>query len=989
MGRHSIFIIILLAMVLFMVGISICFPTSIMARVKWTRTFGGANNDGAHSVQKTADGGYILGGWTYSYGASSADAWLIKTDSGGNETWSKTFGGTDYDYAYSVQQTQEGGYIVAGYTYSYGAGNADAWLVKTDYQGDEIWSKTFGGTDSDYANSVQQTTDGGHIVAGYKSDYAWLIKTDSDGQELWDKTFGGTYDYAESVQQTQDGGYIVAGYTNYYGTSKDYAWLIKTDSNGQELWSRIFDKSDNDIAHSVQQTQDGGYIVAGYTESYGSGSADVWLIKTDPQGNELWSKTFGGTDNDYSRSVIQTQDCGYIAAGWTESYGAGNYDAWLIKTDSQGNKRWSKTFGGIDNDYTNSVQQTQDGGYIVAGGTWSYGAGGRDAWLIKIINPIAYFVFSPLAPSTGEAVSFDTSNAEGNIVSYKWDFGDGNSSITPTANITHRFNQERTYTVILEVTDNNGDRDSFNKTIKVEKAEWIRSFGGLYGDYARSVKQTQDSGYIVTGWTASYGSGGYDTYLIKVDPKGNALWSRTYGGSNADYAYSVQQTRDGSYIMAGYTSSYGVGLDDVWLIKTDSQGNEIWNNTFGGLKNDRAYSVQQTADGGFIIVGYTESYSAGSPELYLIKTNSQGQGQWINTVGDSNYEYYGQSVIQTIDGGYIVTGYTKSLSAEYYDIFLIKSDSQGNVQWNRTFGGSDNDYAYSVQQTQDGGYILGGKTDSLGGSGYIIKTDSQGNEKYSRAVSASQISSIHQTYDHGYIATGVKNNDFFLIKISSSWNEEWTEILGGTAYDEAYSVQRTTDGGYIIAGHTSSYGAGSDDVWLVKIAPEIITKTLNFTLGWSPWSLPLRLTGGITSQELIADIPYARKITTWDTKLGRWLETTKTGNTITGDDFPIKEDLGYFILAEKEISYTFIGWYLIEAIIPELTYGWNYAKVFDPQKTITSYSFLKENPQAQQILSCSTTTGEWTYAMKGFFGLITGHNFTLEANMAYYIYCGQ
>ena len=257
----------------------------------WTKTFGGSCKDYGTSVQQTDDD-YIISGYTCSYGAGGYDAWLIKTDSQGNTLWDKTFGGSNYDYGSSVQQTSDGGYIITGHTYTSGAAGTDVLLIKTDSQGNKLWDKTFGGFNYNFGRSVQQTTDGGYIVAGTKTvsgnRYIWLIKTDSQGNKLWDRTFGGSNGgEGESVQQTSDGGYIITGYTSSSGAGETNVWLIKTDSQGNKLWDRTFGGSNDDIGNSVQQTSDGGYIITGHTYSYstGAGESDVWLIKTDSNGN--------------------------------------------------------------------------------------------------------------------------------------------------------------------------------------------------------------------------------------------------------------------------------------------------------------------------------------------------------------------------------------------------------------------------------------------------------------------------------------------------------------------------------------------------------------------------------------------------------------------------------------------------------------------------------------------------------------------------------
>jgi hypothetical protein len=361
-----------------------------LAIASFSATFGGTGIDRGYSVRQTNDGGYIITGITGPYGGVHEGICLIKTDSAGNQVWFDSLGGIDYDCGRSVQQTSDGGYIVAGSTYSSGSGGIDVHLVKTDPSGHQVWSRTFGGSGSDFGYSVEQTFDGGYVIAGYTDSYGageedvCLIKTDVSGNQLWFETFGGSGgDFGYSVEQTFDGGYVIAGYTGSFGAGGSDIYLIKTDSSGNQVWFNTFGGSSYDYSNSVQQTADGGYVITGTTGSHGDVFGDACLVKADSSGNQTWFKTFGGSSADHGESVQQTFDGGYTIAGTTNSYGAGGGDVYLVRTNFSGDQIWFRTFGGSHDDVGNSVQQTSDGGFIIAGSTESYGAGSSDAWLIK------------------------------------------------------------------------------------------------------------------------------------------------------------------------------------------------------------------------------------------------------------------------------------------------------------------------------------------------------------------------------------------------------------------------------------------------------------------------------------------------------------------------------------------------------------------------------------------------------------------------------
>jgi len=359
------------------------FVNTGFSQLIWQRTYGGADNDYGYSVQQTLDGGYIVAGVAYSFG-SSAQIYLIKTDSLGDTLWTKTYGGSADDLGMSVQQTTDGGYIIAGTTNSFGA-SRQVYLIKTDSLGDTLWTKTYGGVGNDLGTSVQQTTDRGYVIAGTTNSFGnstqvYLIKTDSLGDTLWTKTYGGTiYDRGYSVQQTQDRGYIIGGEGNS-SVDHDPIYLIKTDSLGDTLWTRTYCAT-FDEGRSVQQTQDGGYIIAGIR---GFNGIAIYLVKTDSLGDTLWIKAYRWEEAAWGYSVQQTQDSGYIVAGEAVNV-EGTYEYnyfYLVKTDSLGDTIWTKTYGTGMTEGARCVQQTTDGGYILVGSNAAFGNGWQ-VWLIK------------------------------------------------------------------------------------------------------------------------------------------------------------------------------------------------------------------------------------------------------------------------------------------------------------------------------------------------------------------------------------------------------------------------------------------------------------------------------------------------------------------------------------------------------------------------------------------------------------------------------
>ena len=372
----------LVAILMLIVPVSARAPDTL-----WTKTFGGGRTEWGYSVRQTTDGGFIVAGTTWSYGAGDCDIWLIKTDNQGNMLWNKTYGGPFLEMGHSVQQTFDGGYVIAGVTESFGSGDCDFYLVKTDSAGGMQWARTYGGTASDVAFSVCQTADNGYILTGYTDSYGagrediYLVKVDANGDTAWTKTYGyESFDNGNDVIQTSDGGYVITGVIDSSIQGADIP-LIKTDATGQVIWARQYGGRYGDVAYAVKQTRDGGFIVAGWTDSYGAGKKDVFLIRTNSAGDTIFTRTFGFTGHDEAFDIQQTDDDGFIAVGRT-SWNV--MDVYVIKTSGSGDSIWTKRIGGPQRDDAFSVRQTTDGGYIITGLTESFGAGYYDVYLIRL-----------------------------------------------------------------------------------------------------------------------------------------------------------------------------------------------------------------------------------------------------------------------------------------------------------------------------------------------------------------------------------------------------------------------------------------------------------------------------------------------------------------------------------------------------------------------------------------------------------------------------
>jgi len=356
---------------------------------------------------------------------------------------------------------------------------------------------------------------------------------------------------------------------------------------------------------------------------------------------------------------------------------------------------------------------------------------------------------------------------------------------------------------------------------------FCKAIGGPASEKGNSLIQTSDGGYAIAGTTKSFGVGSGDVYVVKLDAKGNLQWTKTIGGPESEEGNFLIQTSDGGYAIAGETSSFGAGGDDVYVVKLDAHGNLQWTKTIGGKKEDRGTSLIQTSDGGYAIAGYTSSFGAGEWDVYVVKLDANGNLQWTKTIGGPESEA-GYSLIQTSDGGYAIAGPTSSLGAGEKDVYVVKLDANGNLQWTKTIGGPGHEAGASLMQISDGGYVIAGFTTSFGAGlldVYVVKLDANGNLQWTKTIGgpASEAgSSLIQTSDGGYAITGPTGRlgewDIYVVKLDAKGNLQWTKTID--AKNENFSkpsLIQISDGGYAIAGETYSFGAGDYDVYVVKL----------------------------------------------------------------------------------------------------------------------------------------------------------------------------
>jgi len=737
--------------------------------IVWQKTYGSPEVlEWATAVVPTSDGGFVvLGGsdahpgWT-----PGSTIWMLKLDRDGGVVWQKSYGAGAEDIGSTIKATSDGGFVVAGTTRAPGiSATTDGLLFKINAQGNLLWSRSFGSPGFDGFTSVNIAANGDLLVTGrlattpnppYTIWTLWVLRLDASGQPgcatCWQKSFDGmTGGHGEL---TADGGLIVVGYQAPF-TDNDVI-LLRLDGSGNALWEKTFGTTFDDLVSAIVVTPDGGFLLAVRTGFHctpdgacPSGPADAWLLKLDAAGVITAQVLAGGSGDDRIGGLLARSDGRIVAVGNTTSSGAGGIDLWTLNLDA-----------GLG--LGTSCMVRAGNAVAAVPVTPSH----TDTATAPAPVPlVAAATTAPSAVST--AVARDVCAATPPARTWTRRYGKTSewevaAQVLPVAG--------GGFLVAATTTVNLGPTDVLMMSLDDGgEIRWQNRYGGTNEDHAVAMAPTSDGGFVVAGYTFSFGVRAGDFFVMKTDAAGSvscaACWARTYGGASMEQAMAIQQSADGGYMVAGTTES---GYD-AWVIKIDGTGALVWQKTYGGSRIDLIEGMRQTSDGGVILVGRTRSFGAGDFDLWLLKLDSAGMPQWQKTYGGAAADV-GRAILQTADGGYVVAGSTASTGAGSPDVWILKIDANGESAptcagcWQKTYGTSGYDEARAIQATADGGFVVVGTTAGavnqdcllmkLDASGGVVWSKIYGGPQAGPGPQAEECTAVQVLPDGGFIVAG-------------------------------------------------------------------------------------------------------------------------------------------------------------------------------------------------------------------------------------------
>ena len=770
----------------------------------WFQQYGNSKADYFTSITELASGGYVLVGNSNTLGNGKSDLWVICLDDTLSFVWQRFLGDSEDDFGKKIINYNNELYIF-GETTNFGT--KDIWILKLKLNGDLIWDQKFGDSLNDYGHSIRHINGRGFLIIGEKltsnnSMQGMLILIDYNGKVIWKKIYGGQWaDGLHYASSTLDGGIISIGYTNSFRNSglkipkssifkrikrffsgpklSQEFWLLRLDSNGNKLWEKTYGGENIETGKFFIENGDSTLLIIGDTKSFGDTNGDTWLIKTNKNGREIWSKTHGGKGEEtlINQYVLKNKNIILsIKSNSTDKFYEtknNNYYTKQILLNKEGSIERNLDFSLKSENVINEVMVDSKGRILNVG----YNVSNKEESNKEISSKWEGFSETTINNSITKAWIFETDSITGlkindyyyngdrsergmefimddqlnitilgNENSYNDDndiclvtfdyFGNQRSSVSfledgyQYSKAFHRRQKEGF--VIVSETDisDYGGIDIQAKCIS-ENGDiiWENKFGGLGDDIPFDAIGTDDNGSLIVSKTNSFGKGATDGWITKINESGNHEWSKIYGGKGYDMFTSIKSTKNGNYIITG-SKSLGLNNEDVWLMLIDKNGDYKWQNTYGDNSSEIGIEVRELPTGDFIVVG--KGYNSFNPTvnyIIMIKVDSSGNEIWSKKIeGSVSQLVESFCILNNYEDGYIIVGKEDKKEDSLSKIFLIHISSYGNIVWKKSFGESSRSGGCAIKDDGTGLVVMGNiDLDNNGNSDiFLLKTDYEG-----------------------------------------------------------------------------------------------------------------------------------------------------------------------------------------------------------------------------------------------------------------------
>ena len=763
----------------------------------WFGQYGVSKNDVFTSMIKSNDGGYILLGTSNTLGNGRNDIWVVRTDDSLNFIWQRFYGGPLDDLGKYILQ-QKDGFIIIGQTISSSSNNIR--ILKIDKKGKKLWDNIYESKFENIAHSIEEIESVGFLITGEeevpeKNKDGFIMLIDYSGKNIWKETLGGNRDDGLFRTRTMNNGYLCIGYTNSFRNSglkvpettflkrfvgffikpkiSQEVWLVRLDNKRKKIWEKTYGGNEQDIGHFVFAQGDSAYFIIGSTNSFGNKKGDAWVIKTNNEGNEIWNNLYGGPNKDELNDAIQISKGNILltlnSLPKKNFFKKTNYtNTRNVLINSDGDSLWDKTYAIDFENNINKIFFDSENRIINIG----YKIIPQEKDLVQFVG------LSNVAPSKErkEAWIFDIDTLGSNIQEYifsgdRSEYGlelleNGNSDFMVLANMNsyHRYEHDIslltfdyfgriTNTLALIEDGDQSGRSFYRKSdggiviigetysakyagidllIKSYdesgKKLWENEYGAFGDDIGVDVIESNDGGSIIVGKTSSFGKGGTDAWLIKVDQDGQEEWSRSFGGKSLDGFASIENTSDGNYIISGSNLSNSIS-EDIWVMILDNDGENVWERTYGSFYDDRGISAKEVSSGGFVVLGQSQNNIKGhGKDILVIGVDKTGEQIWSTEIGGIGDQIpYAICVLKDSEKGFVIIGETESKDGTS-KISLMNINPLGEIVWERLFGGGYISVGCSIIDDGSGLFVMGNlDVDRNGNSDIcIFKTDYNG-----------------------------------------------------------------------------------------------------------------------------------------------------------------------------------------------------------------------------------------------------------------------